>query len=148
MLGKIFKLCDNIINLDANKIVINVIFKDEVRSFILDLNRINQLYDKGEDIQGDVIGEYSRFTEEITKGRKKAGAHYTLYDTGAFYKSFDVAVYSDDSFTIEADSIKEDGTDLTRKFGKGILGLSSESKGKLVEKIIPLVIVELRKQIF
>jgi hypothetical protein len=135
-------------SLDASKILIRVIFIDEIRVFILDLNRINQLYDKGEDIKGDVIGEYSGFTEEITKGRKKAGTHYTLYDTGDFYKSFDVNVYSDDSFTIEADSIKEDGTDLARKFGNGILGLSSDSKNKLVNKILPLIISETRKQIF
>ncbi len=44
--------------------------------------------------------------------------------------------------------MKEDGTDLARKFGKGILGLTTESKNKLIDKILPLVIIDIRNQIF
>lgn len=147
MLNALFKVCDNVARLDAGKVLINIIFKDDIRVFVLDLNRIEQLFKKGEDIKGDVIGEYSGYTEEITKGRKKAGDNYTLLDTGAFYKSFDIAVYSDNSFSIEAETVKEDGTDLARKFGKGILGLSPESINKLIDKIVPLIIIEVRKKI-
>lgn len=147
-LGKIFKMCDNIIALDVKKIAINVIFKDEIRVFILDLNRIDQLFKTGEDIYGNFLGTYSFRTEILTKGKKKAGDHYTLFDTGEFYRSFDVAVYSDESFTVEADTLKEDGTDLAKKFGKGILGLNDASKQKLIDKILPFILIEIRKQIF
>lgn len=147
-LGRIFKMCDNIIAIDAKKIAINVIFKDEIRVFILDLNRIDQLFKTGEDIYGNFLGSYSFRTEILTKGKKKAGDHYTLFDTGEFYKSFDVAVYSDESFTVEAETIKEDGTDLAKKFGKGILGLNAASKDKLITKILPFILIEIRKQIF
>lgn len=147
MLEPLFNLIDRVKQLDAEKIVINLIFKDEIRTFILDLNRQKQLYEKGEDIEGNVLGEYSAYTEEITQGRKKAGSHYTLFDTGEFYRSFDVAVYSDNSFVVEADTIKDDGTDLARKFGQDILGLSSDSKGELINKLLPLIIEQVKLQL-
>jgi hypothetical protein len=149
MLGALFRLCDNVKNLDAGKILINLIFKDEIRKYVLDLNRINQLFEKGEDSYENFLGTYSYRTEQITKGRKKAGEHITLLDTGDFYRSFDIAVYSDESFTIEANTIKEDGTDLasSKRYGKGILGLSEDSKAKLVDKIMPLIIIEVKKEI-
>lgn len=147
MLEPLFNLIDRVKQLDAEKIVINLIFKDEIRTFILDLNRQKQLYEKGEDIEGNALGEYSAYTEEITQGRKKAGSHYTLFDTGEFYRSFDVAVYSDNSFVVEADTIKDDGTDLARKFGQDILGLSSDSKGELINKLLPLIIEQVKLQL-
>lgn len=147
MLGALFNLIDKVKALDAEKIVINLIFKDEIRTFILDLNRQKQLFEKGEDTQGNVLGEYSGWTEEITGGRKKAGTHYTLLDTGEFYKSFDVAVYSDNSFVIEADTLKDDGTDLARKFGQDILGLSDDSRGELIKKLLPLIIEQVKIQL-
>jgi len=149
MLGALFKLCDNIINIDVSKIFIRIIYKDEIRVYILDLNRISQLFEKSEDSYENFLGTYSFATEKISKGRKKAGSSITLLDTGAFYKSFDIAVYSDDSFTIEANTVKEDGSDLasSKRYGKGILGLSAESKDKLIEKITPLIIIELKKEI-
>jgi len=150
MLGALFKLCDNIINIDVSKLFIRIVFQDEIRVYILDLNRISQLFEKSEDSYENFLGTYSYATEKISKGRKKAGSSITLLDTGAFYKSFDIAVYSDESFTIEANTIKEDGSDLasSKRYGKGILGLSTESKNKLIAKIEPLLIIEIRKQIF
>jgi hypothetical protein len=146
---QLFDLTANAINMDVQKIAIRLIFTDEIRVFILDLNRINQLFDKGENAYGDFLGTYSYRTELITKGRKKAGDHITLFDTGEFYRSFDVAVFSDNSFLIEANTIKDDNTDLasSKRYGKGILGLSEESKGKLIEKILPLIIIEVRKEL-
>ena len=35
-------------------------------------------------------GVYSATTEYLSKGRKKAGTPYTLFDTGEFFKSFEV----------------------------------------------------------
>lgn len=157
MFKSVFKLCDNIINIDIQNIVINVFFNDEVRKFTLNLNRVEQLFKEGIDSKGKVVGEYTGCTEERRKGltfsyegwdsEKLQGKNYTLYDTGKFYKSFDVIVYKD-GFTIEADPLKEDGTDLTRKFRRDILGLTDKSKSELIDKILPLIIKEIRKQIF
>lgn len=155
-LGAIFKLCDNVINIDVQNIVVNLFFNDEIRKYTLDLNKLDQLFLRGEDSKGEAIGEYSGYTENIYKGflstyegfskAKTAGENYTLYDTGKFYKSFDVIVYKD-GFSIEADTIKDDGTDLARKFGNAILGLDNESKGKLIEKILPEILKEIRFRI-
>ena len=147
MIEAITNLTNNIKNLDAGKIAINLLFKDEIRQYVLDLNRIDQLFDEGIDSEGNILGEYTYNTEVISKGRKRAGSNYTLYDTGAFYKSFDVAVYSDKSFTIDAETIKEDGTDLARKFGKNILGLSGANLNKLIDKILPLIIIQIREEL-
>lgn len=73
-----------------------------VKKSILDLIRINQLTQKGIDENESVIGYYSAVTDMITRGRKAEGEHYTLDDTGEFYRSMYVVVLKD-SIVIEAD---------------------------------------------
>ena len=73
-----------------------------VKKSILDLIRINQLTQKGIDENESVIGYYSAVTDMITRGRKAEGDHYTLDDTGEFYRSMYVVVLKD-SIVIEAD---------------------------------------------
>lgn len=58
---------------------------------------------KGLDADGDIIGVYSRATEIITGGKKKAGSPFTLKDTGFYYDSHKV-VAALEGFTIVADS--------------------------------------------
>jgi len=96
-------------------------FKKEILSWIQD----DQLRKRGVDEDGDVIGEYSLYTQILSGGRKKFGDHYTLEDTGEFFKSMYVVVLSD-SIVIEADPIK--GNDnLFFKYGEGIIGLTEEN---------------------
>lgn len=77
---------------------------------------------------------------------KRAGEPIFLLDEGDFYRSFKVKVL-DDGFTIQADAIKDDGTDLVQQYGKDILGLTNESKSEIIKKILPMVIQETRKAI-
>ena len=76
-----------------------------VRKFILDLIRIKQLRQEGIDQNENVIGLYSQLTELLSGGRKKAGTHFTLYDTGEFYRSMFVLVMKD-SIIIDANYSK------------------------------------------
>lgn len=98
---------------------------------IIDWIQDDQLTNKGVDKFGEVIGTYSYATELITRGRKQEGEHYTLNDTGDFYRSMYVQVLRE-SIIINANPNKG-LDDLFVKFGTGIIGLTDENLGKLKE---------------
>jgi hypothetical protein len=135
------KLCDNVKNLTSDKILIQVYADKKVQNFIVDLNRIDQLFETGTDANDEFLGYYSEATELLFGGRdrnKTTADHITLKDTGAFYKSFFVRIYKD-GFTIVANSIKDE-TDLTEVYGKDIIGLSEKSIHELYKEIKPSII--------
>jgi hypothetical protein len=102
------------------------------RKMILDWIQIDQLTGKGIDSDGDELGTYSFLTEILSGGRKKFGDHYTLNDTGAFYRGMFVVVLKD-SFVVDSDqAVKEDGTNLFYKYGDNIVGLTDENLAKLI----------------
>jgi hypothetical protein len=114
------------------------VFKDGVlKRQVLQWIQQDQLFKHGVDEDGDIIGTYSEFTELINP-EKVAGSHYTLFDTGEFYRSMYVVVLSD-SIVIEADPVKinEDGekTNLFYEYGEGIVGLTDENKEKLAQEV-------------
>lgn len=116
-----------------------LVFKDEqFKEQILDWIRWDQLFNEGVDELGEIIGTYSTYTEMLNP-EKQAGTPYTLYDTGAFYRSMSIAIL-DLAIEIDADPIKTDEfgqtTDLFAEYGEGIIGLTDESKEKLVEELI------------
>lgn len=144
-----------------SKVLFQIVFSDDsVQDLVLDLNVFDQLFKEGELSDGNLLPTYSTSTAMYNQGgsfnftssqgesfsrKKTQNDPIFLLDKGDFYKSFRVKVL-DDGFTIQADTIKEDGTDLSKKYGK-ILGLTDESKAKLVQKILPMVIQETRKAI-
>jgi len=91
----------------------------------------DQLFRQGIDEDGDIIGLYSVATEKISRGRKRAGTPFTLYDTGAFYRSMFVRKLRD-SIIIEADpGPMADQTWYDDK----ILGLTDENLEKFTESV-------------
>ena len=81
------------------------VFQNEpFKKWILDLIRQDQLYKKGIDEDGDIIGVYSEWTEMMNP-QKVAGTPYTLHDTGQFYNSFIIFV-GNQMIEIDADTIK------------------------------------------
>ncbi|MEO0572579.1 MAG: hypothetical protein AAF039_12810 [Bacteroidota bacterium] len=76
-----------------------------LESEILDINRNEQLFEKGLGTDGRLLGVYSKATQEMTEGiqgtgfPKRAGSPYNFYDTGEMFKSFDLRV-GKDSFSI------------------------------------------------
>ena len=162
MFKSLKRVAKNATNLKT-KVLFQIIFKDKtVQDLIIDLNRFNQLFKESELADGSIIDKnYSRFTEQATREtggvftfrnstgetfrrEKTTNDPYFLLDSGEFYKSFKVSIL-DDGFVIKADTLKDDGTDLT-KYGY-ILGLTKESKNEIVQKILPMVIEETRKAI-
>lgn len=118
--------------MDAD-IIWNHVFSDkEFQTWILDLIRDDQLMEKGVDETGKIIGTYSWATQNIYNSSKIEGEHYTLFDTGDFYKSM-VILLGTNYFEIDADPIKENAN-LFTKYGEGIIGLTEESLEKLREE--------------
>lgn len=137
-----FEPLKNILNffasLDENTIMFEIVRGDrDIQITILDLNRMDQLFDQGIRSDGTLIGLYSPATEAISGGKKKAGTHYTMKDTGEFFRSFRV-VPSKTFFEIVADGDKGD-ENLFDKYGKDLLGLTPESRDKLAEELIPKI---------
>jgi hypothetical protein len=119
-------------------------FTPQMKREILDWIRKDQLTDKGIDSDGRVIGTYSYVTEIISRGRKQQGAHYTLDDTGALYRSMYVTVLRE-AIEINADDGKiKDQNWYTTK----IIGLTDENTQKLIAEVKKRYIAIFRKVLF
>ena len=161
MFKSLKRVAKNATNLKT-KVLFQIIFKDnDVQNFILDLNVFEQLFKEGELSDGGLLPTYSTFSAQVNQGgvfrfTNSQGQSFSrtktqndpifLLESGEFYKSFKVKVL-DDGFVIQADALKDDGTDLVERYGKEILGLTKESKNEIVQKILPMVIKETRKAI-
>lgn len=153
MLDALFNIAKKATEIDENKLLQQSLSDTNIQQEVLDLNRINQLYERGIDSLGDSLGEYSPVTIQGTsnfEGKIEKGQRYdhiTLNDTGEFYESFRFN-NKKDGFEIEANTIKE-GTDLQDSFGKEIIGLTNESRqsliGWLIEPIRKYTLQALRK---
>lgn len=142
-LKPLYKIVKRIEQLDRGKLMVKAI-DERAKLVILDMNRILQLY-QGIDVNGNEIGTYSEFTQQMNAGRefdfkgetheKIQGQHYTFFDTGEFFESFKVVLVKD-GFYIQADDQKEDGT-LESKFRRKLVGLTDENKIKLANYIRP-----------
>jgi hypothetical protein len=128
-----------------------LVFRDyRLKQLVLWWIQQDQLYKKGIDENGKVIGTYSEVTEMINP-KKVAGTHYTLFDTGEFYDSMKVVVLND-SIVIEANPKKTEETEfgfdvvnLFEEYGEGIIGLTTENKQKLANEVSRRFRIELNK---
>jgi hypothetical protein len=121
-------------------------FTPQTKREILDMIQKDQLTDKGIDADGNVIGYYSYVTELITRGAKRQGDHYTLDDTGAFYRSMFVTVLKE-AIEIDANADKGD-ENLFEKYSTKIIGLTDENLGKLIELVKKEYIKQAREILF
>lgn len=117
----------------------------DVTKKILDWIRYDQLFNQGIDSDGDLLGTYSYLTQILSGGRKKWGDHYTLYDTGDFYRGMFVVVLKDSLVVDSDEAVKEDGTNLFYKYGDNIVGLTDENMAKLIEVLRDKYITFARK---
>jgi hypothetical protein len=127
---------------------------ERVKEFIIHLVQYAQLYSRGIDENGQIIGTYSQLTEEINP-EKIAGTPYTFKDTGEFFKSFTVRPLSE-GFIIDADDVKygfvRSGdsivpkiTKLFDEYGERIIGLTDESMDELKKMMLIKFIENVKK---
>lgn len=137
--------------IDANKLFAKIWRLESVQKYIIELNTKEQLLENSIDSYGKQLiykkngFGYSHKTYELKGGVKldgtsfSVGQTYTLRDSGQFFKSFEVKVNST-GFEILADGF---GNDIFVNFGEQVVGLTDESKAKLIEYILPLLADEL-----
>ncbi len=94
---------------------------------ILDLNRENQLFDKGINSDGVKLKPYKPSTIQIKKTENAPFNRTTLFDTGAFTKAFKLKT-NDLTFSIFSTDSKS--SDLQDKYGSNIFGLTEENQQK------------------
>lgn len=142
----LYDLARRAIALDEHAILNALLANPGLQQDILDLNRQNQLFDKGIDSTGrslaDIGGGYAPVTIQIKTAKGQPTDRVTLRDTGEFYASFYI-VLGEKEFYIEADPMKPGGVNLLEEWGKDVLGLTDESKRQLVEwlkaEMVPVV---------
>jgi len=128
------QIARNAANLDVGDMFMRVFAQPDKQQLVITLNQQKQLFEEGVNSMNVIIGTYSPATEQMTGGEKRAGQHYTLLDTGAFYESFKIVSVTKESFTIDANGNKGD-ENLFEKYGQEILGLTDESKERLAKLI-------------
>jgi hypothetical protein len=118
-----------------------------LKKLILDLNRIDQLFEQGINAKGVSLGEYAittilgtaKFKGKIEKGQPTD--RVTLKDTGEFYESFDID-FNNDGFEI----IATDKEFLLDKY-KGILGLTTDNLEEAIQYIRGYIVSEIKKEV-
>lgn len=130
----------------------------QLEKMVIQLNTAIQMRTQHVDSNGDDLysiyhesSVYSKTTEILSQGRKIAGTPYTLFDTGEFFKSFNVILH-EDGFEIEADPIKNGGqyggTNLFVEYGEDILGLTDENMNRFLYALTPQIQKVIQEQIF
>jgi hypothetical protein len=106
-----------------------------VRNLILNWIQNDQLRAEGIDENKQVIGYYSLLTSLINPD-KSFNSHFTLDDTGEFFRGMFVIVLADSLIldSDNADKVGDDGStiNLFTEHGDGIMGLTNENMAKLV----------------
>lgn len=119
----------------------------DFREWVLDLIREKQLFEKGEDKDGSVIGVYSEYTEMLNPD-KIAGTPYTMKDTGYFFGSLFIDDWmGGEHVTIDGDGEKDDN-DLFEKFGYGIIGINQGNLSLVREEIKKKFIKYVKETLF
>lgn len=101
----------------------------------------DRIFNESKDIEGNPLGFYSKATEIITKGRKKAGEPFTGYETGDFFKGFNAFVTNDEVSFFSTDKktftiLRSDSWDSDEIFGLS----DKELKKVIAEKLLPFFI--------
>lgn len=113
---------------------------------ILDLIRENQIFDEGVDGNNKVIGVYRTTTNGNSRGFPKLrGTQVNLYDTGAFFKSFQTDY---GSFQLEVFATDEKTSKIINKYNDNIFMLTEKNQDILSEKIIRPNLLKYLKTIF
>lgn len=144
----ILQLTNRVAKLDEGLLLRNFVSIPAVQTFILDLNRRDQLFNKGIDSKNRALGVYTPFTINSKQERGvpvPSDLHITLFDTGEFYSTF-VIIPGKDFFEIDANPIRED-SNLFDDFGEDIIGLNDENLQVLIDFFKETIQLRVREQL-
>lgn len=105
------------------------IFLENDKKQILDYVRIDQLFDKGEDADGQKLEPYTPFTRAVKISEGRNPNIVTLFDEGGFYKGFDFTLIQGTVLNIFSRDNKT--PELLDKYGQRIDDLNEENEEKV-----------------
>jgi len=114
-----------------------------IETKIIKRNR-DQIFEDSSDIFGQPIGFYSFSTEVITKGAKKQGEPFDLFDTGDFLNSLFIDIRDGNVFFGAKDP--KLGLIFENLLSTDIFGLTEKNLNETIRKdLLPIVQNEIRK---
>lgn len=123
----------------------------QIEEEIIDLNRKSQLLDQGIGTKGQVLGVYSKATEQITKGMtgpgfpKRAGSPYNFYDSGEMFRSVSIKVGNGILTIVNTSETLKLFSRRTGISEDNIVGLTPDNQYTLNFELIRPLLVELIK---
>lgn len=122
-------------------------FIKSISKELVQLNK-DQINKNSEDIFGKAIGFYSKATEFITDGEKRAGQPFTGKDTGDWLDAFYMTVYDGIFYFGSTDPKTDDILDSPNWLSQDLFGLTEDNLYVVThEKFKPFVIDYCRKQL-
>lgn len=121
---------------------------DFIRSIEKELAAYNQatIFEDSKDVKGKSIGFYSKATELITGGEKKAGDPFTLKDTGDFLEGIFAKVRGRTIFFDTTDSKKNEV--LKNLLTDDIFGLQDDDLKRAIDtRMLPFLLKYYRKRL-
>lgn len=100
-------------------------------NLVLDYITDVQLFEKGEDGQGNTLGTYAPSTIVIKQGKGQKTSNITLRDTGEYYSSYKLSIKG----LVTADTQKPD-QDLAVEFGEDIKTLSDKGMDVMIDDFL------------
>lgn len=128
--------------------LLKLVSGQEIQRWIIDSIQNIQLFNEGVGEENIIIGYYSPYTEELNP-EKKAYTHFTLKDTGEFYRSMRIIILKD-GFLIDAEGDKEDSNgemiNLFEKYGQeqNLLGFTEINLQLFIDLLKDKTIEDLR----
>jgi hypothetical protein len=138
------RLLTNITKLDRNEILKDI-YDEAFEVFAIDKNKIEQLYNVGEDSNGNVLESYTANTRSIKIRKGQPTDRTTLKDTGEFYDTFKLTFNFDLDFEISAN---DGDKGLFDRYGKDIIGWTKENTNDIKEYIQKRFLEETIKRTF
>lgn len=119
-----------------------------VRSLEAELLKLekDRLFNTSKDIFGNAIGFYSKSTEAISKGAKKAGEPFSAKDTGAFFSGFYMEENGGRFEFFSSDSKTNDILKSKNWLSHELFGLTDKELRNVIQtKILPFVQADNKK---
>lgn len=141
-----FQFAENIKNYSVDKFENDLIKEIESSDSIKELQEMQ--WDKGQDSDGNVLGLYSKATEILSFGRKKAGTPFDLYDTGDFRKQTKInTIEKENDLSFFFDSTGKNTNDLLQKIGPRMFGLQNQNQNKMAFEAQEIAVELLKKNL-
>ena len=145
---KMQRLIDNLSYIQRNfDMYVEEVIRDN-EQIIINLNRQDQLYNKGITSTSKDISSYRPYKSLTIKIKQEKGQptdRVTLRDRGDFYEGFYIE-YFEEGFLIS--STDEKTKKLKAKYGEDIFGLTNENLSNLLHKeIIPILIKQYKNRL-